>query len=85
MLMSLPEFCHSVRTPAALVLSVKTDVIGFCGKLLVAGVKCVSIMADAIPLLVNNKWAFIVMMGRLIQQPEVGQIIRSCWYHKTAG
>jgi hypothetical protein len=38
--MSLPRFCHTGRTPAAVVLSVMADVIGFCGKLLVLSVKC---------------------------------------------
>jgi hypothetical protein len=39
MLMSRPEFCHSGRTPAAVVLSVMAVVIRFCGKLLVLSVK----------------------------------------------
>jgi hypothetical protein len=43
--MSLLEFCHSGRTPAADVLNVMADVIGFCGKLLV-----LSVMADVIRL-----------------------------------
>jgi hypothetical protein len=38
--MSLPEFCHCGRTPAAVVLSVIADVIGLCVKLLVLSVKC---------------------------------------------
>jgi hypothetical protein len=40
--MCLPEFCHNDRTPAAVVLSVMADVIGFCGELLVyvLSVKC---------------------------------------------
>jgi hypothetical protein len=44
--MSLPEFCHTGKTPAAVVLSVMADVIGFCGKLLV-----LSVVADVIRLL----------------------------------
>jgi hypothetical protein len=42
--MSLPEFCHTGRTQAAVVLSVMADVIGFCSKLLL-----LSVMADVIP------------------------------------
>jgi hypothetical protein len=40
MLMSLPEFCNTGRTPAAVVLSVMADVVGFYGKLLVLSVDC---------------------------------------------
>jgi hypothetical protein len=36
----LPQWQNSGRTPAAVVLSVMADVIGFCGKLLVLSVKC---------------------------------------------
>jgi hypothetical protein len=36
----LPVWQKPGRTPAAVVLSVMADVIGFCGKLLVLSVKC---------------------------------------------
>jgi hypothetical protein len=68
MLMSLPEFCHTGRTPAAVVLSVMADVIGFCGNFLVLSVMAdvigfcgnflvlshLSVMADVKPLLRRN-------------------------------